>query len=215
VQIIDDEEVYYLCSKSMLFADRITNINVKDKMTTALFLSNDIAEINMFRRAILSEIDTYAIDIVVFQTNSSPRHDETIALRLGQLAIDHSRFIPPEEGNFKTHIDFQGPGQFNTNHIPGLPFKYVTPIAELRGNQRITCDVIVKKGQGKQHVKWRPVSTCEIEHREEGTLITIFDIGMLSGPEILEQGFIKIRDAARRIPITLFSHPLVPVNLNL
>lgn len=146
--------------------DRITILSDQDDVVNFLFASADIAEVNMLRRAMLSEIETYAIDIVIFQTNTSPRHDEVIALRLGQLVIDHSLFEVPAEGDFRTHIDFlsEGPNKFNeftTEHID-LPFKYVTPIATLRVGQRITCDVIVKRGQAKQHVKWRPVSTVAI-----------------------------------------------------
>lgn len=190
--------------------DRLINIETTGNITSALFLTKDIAEANMLRRAILSEIDTYAIDIVIFQTNTSPRHDEIIALRLGQVVIDHSRFVPPEEGNFKTHIDVQGPKEFTTNDIPELPFKYMTPIATLKAGQRIICDVIVKQGQGKQHVKWRPVSTVTLNEVDEGYKITVKDIGMLSGPEIFAAGISKMKAAAHRPPITLFSHPLVP-----
>lgn len=190
--------------------DRITNIETTGNITSALFLTTDIAEANLLKRAILSEIETYAIDIVTFQINTSPRHDEIIALRLGQLVIDNSQFVPPEEGNFQTHIDVQGPLNFTTDDIPGLPFKYKTPIATLKPGQRIVCDVIVRKGQGKQHVKWRPVSKVILTEVDNGYKLTIKEIGMLSGQEIFERGLAKMRDAANRAPITLFSHILVP-----
>lgn len=194
-------------------AERIVNIETTGNIVSAVFLSTDVSEVNMLRRAILSEIDTYAIDIVSFQTNTSSRHDEVIALRLGQLVIDHTRFVPPEEGDFKTHIDVQGPIEFTTEHIPGLPFKFVTPIAVLKPGQRITCDVIVKKGQGKTHVKWRPVSKVTMVEVENGYKLTIKEIGMLPGDEIFRRGLEKIGVAAKRPPITIFSHPLVPANL--
>ena len=193
--------------------DRITDIEIRGNITTAVFHTNDITEVNMLTRSIKSEIETYAIDIVIFQTNTSVRHDEVIALRLGQLPIDHSKFFPPEEGNFRTHIDFKGPGEFNSNHIPGLSFKHVTPIVELRPGQRIICDVIVRKGQGKTHVKWRPVSTVIFNETEGGYKLTIKDTDMLSGPEIIEMGLAKMSDAAHRPPITIFSYPLIPANL--
>lgn len=193
--------------------DRITDIETNRNITTAIFHTNDVTEVNMLRRAILSEIETYSIDIVVFQINTSIRHDEIIALRLAQLVIDHSKFVPPEEGDYKTHIDFQGPGEFNSNHIPGLHFKYVTPIAILRAGQRIKCDVIVKRGTGRQHVKWRPVSKFSFDETDNGYKIMITDIGMLTGPEIIQRGFANMATAASRPPITLFSYPLVPTNL--
>lgn len=193
--------------------ERITNIEVTGNIVSGVFLTKDVSEANLLIRAIKSEIETYAIDIVVFQVNTSSRHDEIIALRLGQLVIDHSRFVPPEQGEYRTHIDSQGPGEFSTDDIPGLPFKFRTPIAALKAGQRITCDVIVKRGQAKTHVKWRPVSTVKMTEVENGYKITFKEIGMLTGPEIFEKGYAKMTDAANRPPITLFSVPLRPANM--
>lgn len=193
--------------------ERFAQLKIDDNLVSALFLTTDVAEANMLKRAIMSEIETYAIDIVIFQVNTSARHDEIIALRLGQVVIDHSRFVPPETGDFRTHIDVQGPTKFTTNHIPELPFKFETPIMDLKAGQRIICDVIVKRGQGRQHVKWRPVSSVAIQDAEDGYLITFKEIGMLTGAQILERGLAKIVDAAHRPPITLFSQPLVPANI--
>jgi DNA-directed RNA polymerase alpha subunit len=180
-------------------------------ITSAILYTKDIAEANMLRRAILSEIDTYAIDIVIFHVNTSPREDEVIALRLGQLMIAQgadSTF--KEKEGFKVRIDFKGPGYFTTDHIPEIPFAYHTQIAKLRKGQRIFCDVIVRSGQGKQHVKWRPVSTVTIDDANDGFKITIKDNGMLPGNEIFEKAFVKMREASDRAPITIFSLPLRP-----
>ena len=193
--------------------ESIDNVNTDGRVTTALFRTDDVAKVNLLRRAILSEIETHAIDYVIFQTNTSPRHDEILALRLGQLVIDHSSFNPPEDEDVRVHIDVEGPVNVTTEHIPDLPFKYVTPIVTLRKGQRIICDCIVKKGQGKTHVKWRPVSTFSFKEVDEGYIITINDIGMLPGPDIIRKGLAKIEDAARRPPITIFSHPLIPANI--
>ncbi len=187
----------------------ITNIQTNGNITTCLFLSNDASLVNMYRRAILSEIETYAIDTIIFNVNTSPRHDEILALRIGQLPIDHSRFVPPEEGNLRITISFEGPGEFTTEHIP-LPFKRITPIAELRAGQKIECDVIVKKGQAKTHVKWRPVSKVIIKEEGDYFTVTIKDTDMLSGIEILQKGYEKISEASRRDPLNIFFRPVIP-----
>lgn len=195
--------------------DRISNINTTDETTTAHFRTGDVSEVNMLRRAILSEIETYAIDIVIFQTNISPRHDEVIALRLGQCVIDHSRFTLAAGESFTTHIDVSGPIEVTTDHIPNIPFKYKTPIVTLRTGQRIICDCIVRMGQGKTHVKWRPISTFTFTEVEDGYQISFKGIGMMTGYEIIEKGIAKMSAAAKRKPITIFSQPLVPHDLQL
>jgi len=193
--------------------DRIENINTTGSITTALFRTNDVAEVNILRRAIMSEIETYAIDIVIFNTNTSPRHDEVIAQRLGLVVIDNTTFVPPVDGDMKVHIDVQGPRIFTTKDIPDLPFVCHPNIAELRVGQRITCDCIVKKGQGKTHIKWRPISVFTFKAVEGGHQISFKGVGMMTGEEIIRQGLAKMGDAARRTPMTIFSHQLVPANM--
>ncbi|MEO6068783.1 MAG: hypothetical protein ABIQ41_12485, partial [Gemmatimonadales bacterium] len=73
--------------------------------------------------------------------------------------------------------------------------------------------VIVKRGQAKTHVKWRPVGPIKMIEVEKGYRITFKEIGMLTGQEIFQKGFDKIEAAAHRQPINLFSHPLVPSNI--
>jgi DNA-directed RNA polymerase II subunit RPB3 len=193
--------------------DLIGQIETTDEITSVTLLTDEITFVNLLRRAIMSEIDTYAIDIVIFNVNTSARHDEVLALRLGLLVIDHNRFVAPgdDEEPFKTSIKVTGPKLFSTNDIPDLPFKYETPIIPLRENESIECEVIVKKGQGKVHAKWKPVSVVSIKELDQGKhKLTFKGIGMMSGEEIVRKGIEKIRAAAEREPATPFTRQVVP-----
>jgi hypothetical protein len=193
--------------------DRFINTTVQDDIITTTFLSKDDAEVNLLRIAMQSEIETSAIDIVIFHENTSARTDEIIALRLGQCVIDNEKFIDKSGADFKTRIDVVGPGEFNTDDIPAIPFAHKTPIAQLKHNQRILCDVIVRKGKGKQHIKWRPISTFGIKENKDGFELTIKMIGMMSAEHILERVVAKMRDAALKPHINLFFKQLVPANM--
>lgn len=198
--------------------ERFHNINTTGLVTTAIFDTRDVTEANMLRRAILSEIETWSINLVIFDVNTSPRHDEIIAQRLGLLVIDHSRFQPPAEGDFKARIDITAPFdmfEVTTQHIPELPFLYETPIVTLRRGQRLVCDLIVTKGTAKIHSKWCPVSILTAIADPEGYMIRFKSVGMLTPEQILEQGLAKMPAAARRPPITIFSHPIVPSTIEL
>jgi len=196
--------------------DRIVTVETTNEITSAIIATDDIAWVNLLRRAIMSEIDTYAIDIVIFNKNTSARHDEIIALRLGQLVIDHTIFVSPKENehNFKTRINITGPKWFTSSDIPGLPFKYETPIMQLRDNETIDCYVIVKKGQGKIHAKWKPISIISIMDLDQGKRhnITFKSIGMMPGREILQKGIDKMRAAAEREPSNQFTRQVVPAD---
>ena len=103
--------------------------------------------------------------------------------------------------------------EFKVADVSDLPFKYKTPIATLRPGQRILCDCIVKKGQAKTHVKWRPVSTITFSKFDDDNYQVKFKgIGMMTDRQIIEKGIEKMRAAAHRPPITIFSHPLIPNN---
>lgn len=195
--------------------NRFSNIKTDEKeITTATFASRDITEVNLLRRSILSQIETYAIDIVIFHENISPRHDEIIALRLGQLVIDNEKYVPSENKDLRYRLDVQGPGVVTTRDLKDLPFKYVTPIITLKENQRLVCDCIVKKGQAKTHVKWRPISTFTFSESNDGYEIQFKGIGMLSGKSILQKGFEMMGVAAARPPKNLFFKPPLPENFS-
>ncbi len=196
--------------------DMINIINIREDFNIVTFtvLTDDISLVNLLRRSILSEIETYTIDIVVFHTNTSPRHDEILALRFGQLIIDHTRFQPPE-GDFETIIDIRGPKQVTTNDIPELPFAEETPIFELKAGQRVHCKLIVKLGTARTHVKWRPVSVVSINQIPDtaGYQMSFKNIGMMPSEEIIRKGVEHIKDTITREPLTIFSRVLTPQNL--
>ena len=185
--------------------EQFKNVETSGLVTSAIFITDSLARANMLRRAILTEIDAYAIEFVVFHVNTTVREDEILALRLGQCVIDHTRFVAPAEPNYRYRVDFTGPGDFTTDHVVGIPFTNLTPIAELLAGQRILCDVIVRQGRGRQHVKWRPVSTVEpVKQVDGGYLIKFRGLGMMPPTDILAEAVTKIEDAAGRPAKNIF-----------
>jgi DNA-directed RNA polymerase alpha subunit len=194
------------------FEERFDDVVINGRVVTALFKSKDVTEVNLLKRSIMSEIETYSINYVVFNVNTTARHPEILALRLGQCVIDHTRFVPPQEGNFKTTINVKGPKsfleepkEFSTDDIVDIPFKYSTPIATLKAKQELLCDLIVTKSIGREHVKWRPISSFTFEEEPEGFRIKFIDIGMMDPREILRQGLEKMKVAATREGHNIFN----------
>lgn len=190
-------------------------VQVTEKKVTVVFKSSNAAKANMFRRAILSEIETYAIDIVTIYHNTSALEDEKLALILGQIVIDNSKYNKGD--NYTFHIDWEANNDFRsitTNDIPQLPFMYVTPITVLPPQGHIIADVTVKRGNGRIHCKWRAISTCAMKEQPaeaggDGFLFTFYTIGMLDGPTIVREGLAKMDQAMLYQPKTIFSRPVL------
>lgn len=158
----------------------IGNIEHDEKMGSCIFRSSDIELVNLYRRAILSEIETFAIEYVCFDVNNTSLHDESIALRLGLLVIDNEKFIADnlhEDLYKRYYVDISGPSKFTSDDIIGLPFFKSTPISELQQGERIKCFVEVRKNIGREHVKWRPVGSVAIAEINEGLIKSQLNIG--------------------------------------
>jgi DNA-directed RNA polymerase alpha subunit len=194
----------------MLTQSDIVDFEEADNKASFIVKTDDISKVNLLRRALMSEIETYAIDIVTFNVNTSPRHDEIIALRLGQLVIDHTRFDPNIHS--EAVIEVHGPHYFTTDDIPNIPFTYRTPIVKLKENQQISCKVLVKPGTAKIHVKWRPISIVQLSDAEPYYRLTFKNIGMLPNNIIIDQALEHLTAAAERQPLTIFSRTLIPAD---
>ena len=178
--------------KGQYFPDfEITNLTNE---TIEFYVSNaDLSFVNALRRIIIAEVPTMAIDLVNITANSSPLFDEFIAHRLGLIPLisnDISDFVFHRdcicsEYCEKCSVQFflkvkctESSMDVTTDHIKQVNkdssvvpviFKDEDPIviAKLKRNQELDIHMIAKKGIGKEHSKWSPVSTCIMQHIPE------------------------------------------------
>lgn len=163
-------------------------IKKKTEEVIEFYLSNvDLSYANTLRRIILAEVPSMAIDIVNIKTNTSPLFDEFIAHRLGliplesgtvnsfnfQMECDCASGCEKCEVKFNLNvrngIEDQDPkARVVTSedikpelpNCPVVPVKFDTPIviAKLGKGQELDMELIAKKGIGKEHAKYSPVS---------------------------------------------------------
>jgi len=162
--------------------------------TIEFYLSNaELSFANALRRVIIAEVPTMAIDLVNITANTSPLFDEFISHRLGLLPLvsnDVNEFCfhrdcVCSEYCEKCSVQFflkvkctESVMDVTTDHIKQVNkdisvipvlFKDEDPIviAKLKRNQELDIHMIAKKGVGKEHAKWSPVSTCVMQHVPE------------------------------------------------
>lgn len=159
------------------------------------YLKNcDLSFANSLRRVIIAEVPTMAIDMVSIKANTSPLFDEFIAHRLGLIPListDVSRYEysrkcncnePCESCSVQFSLKVKCPNdqeklEVTTDHIKAvgqssvLPVKFADEdpiiIAKLSRNQELDIHMIAKKGIGKEHSKWSPVSCVIMQHEPE------------------------------------------------
>jgi len=66
-------------------------LDLKDDSITFLLTKTDTSVANALRRIMISEVPTMALDLVLFENNTSVLHDEFIAHRLGLIPLTSSK----------------------------------------------------------------------------------------------------------------------------
>lgn len=193
----------------------IDNNKVIISKITLKWNTNDSSLVNLLRRSILSEITTNCIEYVIFNINTSSRPDEIIALRLGQLVLNNDKYIQKDmyrckfffKGNTTKTLNGDIGTIFTSNNLDNenLHITYETPIIKLFDKQELDFEIIIKQGKGKDHVKFRPVSTFAFKKFQNYHEITFESIGMLNPMTIITEGLKNIQTAKNREAETIFS----------
>jgi DNA-directed RNA polymerase subunit D len=142
---------------------------------------------NTFRRAMISEVPTLAIDAVRIYDNTSVLFDEMLAHRLGLIPLktDLSTYIPVSEcscdGAGCSHctatytLSVEGPCTvYSRDLIPQDPSTAPRhdniPIIKLSENQKVVLEARAVVNTGKEHAKWQPTIACGYKNYQDITL---------------------------------------------
>ncbi len=141
--------------------------------------------LNAIRRAMISEVPTMAVDIVVFTLNTSVFYDEIIAHRLGLIPLTSEyaleKYKSPEEcmggeevifsEECVVKLDLEAENNsdkpltiysrdLRTSDPDVKPVYESIPILVLGPGQKIRLEAYARLGRGKEHAKWSPVSVA-------------------------------------------------------
>ncbi|CCX07333.1 DNA-directed RNA polymerase [Pyronema domesticum] len=176
--------------------DRGPQITIKeaDSRHAQIALSNcDLSFANSWRRVMLAEIPTIAIDLVEIETNTSVIPDEFLSHRLGLVPLDstniddkliYSRDCVCDQYCEQCSVTLTLNARCTSDNpmtvyardlavaegaqlgAPVItdPDGQGTIIAKLRKNQELKLKCIAKKGIAKEHAKWSPVSALGFEY---------------------------------------------------
>ena len=147
---------------------------------------------NALRRAMIAEVPKLAIDEVTFYDNNSLLYDEQLALRLAMIPLktdDLSMYSAedqisltlkaesPERAGYamvysKELISSDPHVEPAFDNIPLV--KLISTEREISGmrsvaGQRLSFEAIARKGIGKEHAKWQPVTACGFKELQDNS----------------------------------------------
>ncbi len=132
---------------------------------------------NMFRRAMISEVPTLAIEDVRIYDNTSVLFDEMLAHRLGLIPLrtDLKVYKPRSECTCEgagcsactaTYtLSVEGPKTVSSSDLipqdpDAAPAEEGIPIIELAKDQKVVLEAHAVLGTGKEHAKWQATTAC-------------------------------------------------------
>ncbi|KAI9190377.1 RNA polymerase II subunit 3 [Blastocladiella emersonii ATCC 22665] len=178
---------------SAMYTKKQPKVTVREISATDVSLileDTDLSMANSIRRVMIAEVPTIAIDLVDVEVNTSPLVDEFIAHRLGLIPLEsgmakemkyasecvctgmcdkcsvvltlNKRCTTANEIMEVRSTDLMVMGH-NTAVSP-VPYESGILIAKLTQGQEIRLRCTAKKGIGKLHAKWIPVTAVPFEY---------------------------------------------------
>ncbi|TCD71224.1 45 kDa subunit of RNA polymerase II [Steccherinum ochraceum] len=172
-------------------SDPIVRIRELKKDRVNFVLENvDLSVANSFRRVMMADIPTVAIDMVEVESNTTVLPDEFIAHRLGMVPLvsancdeamrytrdctynntmditsNHLEFGPLDDGMDEDGDELsKRPDNFGMpvgKNEPGVP---PVLICKIRKGQELKLRCVAKKGIAKEHAKWSPCAAMGFEY---------------------------------------------------
>ncbi|PJF19175.1 DNA-directed RNA polymerase, insert domain-containing protein [Paramicrosporidium saccamoebae] len=173
----------------------ITELN--DDHIKFVLSSCDLSVANALRRIMLSEVPTIAIDLVEFDANTSVLVDEFLAHRMGLVPLlshrakelkysrdcscmQYCQYCSVEltlkvrcEEDTTRDVSSKELLSNNAEVRPVHDASTTAPgilLVKLRKGQEVRLKCIAKKGVGKEHSKWSPVSSVSFEYDPDNLL---------------------------------------------
>lgn len=161
--------------------------------------------VNSLRRVMISDVPTWAIELVQFEKNTTVLPDEFIAHRLGLIPLVSSVNVEEDKISLSAHFKAgQEPEEFTSEYIESdnehiVPAIDSIPIAKASNGQELIFTATAIRGTGFEHSKWSPVATCFFQKIPEGFLFTLEAVGSLDPIEIVNRSLEILQERLEKV----------------
>ena len=132
----------------------IRNIKIDNEKMSCEIHGKNIGLANALRRSLIDLTESYAVDKVTFDINTTCMPDEYIAHRLGMIPFLHSSSKTFTEA----FIDVSGRNVFTSDITGAEAASETIPIIHMLPNQRLRCKLAFRKSSGSEHSRFCQVA---------------------------------------------------------
>ncbi len=138
-----------------------------------------VALVNALRRAVLSDIECFAIDAVDFYENNSVMFNEYLANRIGLVPLTYEESFA-DDAQVTLSLNAEGPGMVYSRDLRSSDEKIKVfdeniPIIKLAADQRLRLEAFAVKGTAKQHAKFQCALASYAYYPAKGKVADIKD----------------------------------------
>lgn len=151
---------------------------------------------NGIRRVMMSEVETLAIDSIDFYQNDSVLNEDFIAHRLGLLPLHYTEGI--EEATLELEVSNDTEENYKvlsgslSGHIDCVYDNILLTV--LRPGESLELKCYIKKGCGKEHSKWSPVSKCVYTLNEDTAVFEVEGVGNMGPLTTFKKSLVKLQE---------------------
>ena len=176
------------------------NILIHTDNNVLVHIEHDAEYANTLRRTMIRDVPTLAIDAVNIYSNTSVLIDEIIVHRISLLVINSMSM--DDEISFDLDVSFEDSNNLDSSENVLRNYYDVTAdmlqpqgyfahpkaiIVRLYKGEKLKLKAFIKKGTGKEHAKWCPVSVIGYNFDNNRVIMVIESVGGMSSEEILKQ----------------------------
>jgi len=176
----------------------------------------DVKTVNAFRRTVISQVPTMAIEQVTFLNNSSILNDENLAHRLGMvpLSTDLKTYVYMSECKCEGKgcgrcvcnltMDVTGPRTLYSGDLVSKdegvkPVFDKIPLVKLGPEQQVKIEAEARLGTGREHIKWQG-GTAAYEIVDKDTFhVMVESYGPLPVEELAKKAFEVVEAKIRQV----------------
>lgn len=166
------------------------------EVKTAKVMVENVKKAAALRRAMIQDVETVTFDILEIERNDSYLHDEHLSSRVGALVLAVTSDFPeagtdvlPGEKGCRLAIEATDRREVLASDIitiPGVRIVHDCPLTILPPKGKLVFTAYPRRGTGRIHTKWSPVSAVFFEEKGNGVELTYEPTGALTADEILD-----------------------------